>query len=66
MIFELITYLKHNHRLQDIFDVVEDNKRRQNESKSLSAKKESRRVKVEGKLKEIAEWDDFHDAFTEI
>lgn len=66
LIFELIMYLKYNDRLWDIADVVEANNRRKNESKSLKTKKAAHRAKVEDKLKEITEWDEFYAALADI
>ena len=66
LIFELIMCLKHDHLLWSLSGVVEANKCRQNYSKSLRTKKSVHREKVENKLKEITEWDSFHDALSEI
>ena len=49
-----------------LYDVVEPKKCHQNESKSLSTKKSVHCAKVENKLKEITEWDDFYAALADI
>ena len=66
LIFEFVICLKCIHHVWSLSDVIEANKRRQNESKSLRTKKSVHYAKLENKLKDINEWDDFHAALEDI
>ena len=54
LIFECIMYLKYNHDMWDLADVVEANKRRKNET---SEARRALREKVAARAREVAAWD---------
>ena len=66
LILDLVMFIKHNHRMCSLSNVVEAKKCRHNDSKSLRKKKSVRRAKSENKLKEIAEWNAFCAALVDI
>ena len=63
-----IMCLKWNKRLWGLNEVVEANLRRKNKSKTIKSKnsRKAHRLRVQSRLKEIAEWDGFYDALETV